>query len=300
MKRLIICCDGTWNHLEMKQPTNVVAVAQNLKLKDESDPDNPILQLSYYDEGVGTTSGNFLTEFAEKYIGGGLGFGLDHNVRQAYRFLANNYEDGDEIYCFGFSRGAYTIRSLAGLLNFAGLLSRQQLVHIFEAYELYREEKRANSAAAEAFRATHGSVPPAIKFMGCWDTVGALGLPNKIPGVNIDDKFNERFRFIDNHISPYVMNARHAVAIDEVRKEFDVTLMASPANPRALQELWFAGDHGCAGGGTVNKVPLSNIALEWLCRVAENIGLAFHDNFFTQIKHKQNPFAYYEYSRSAI
>ena len=294
MKRLVICCDGTWNHLEMKQTTNVVAVAENVVPVGMDSDGQPCLQLSFYDEGVGTASGNALTDFAEKYISGSMGFGLDHNVCQAYRFLVNNYEDGDEVYLFGFSRGAYTVRCLAGLINYAGLLRRHQLKLIKEAYELYRGAKDPQGSTAVGFREDNGTDQIAITFMGCWDTVGALGLPDKLPELDVDTKFNERFRFSDNKISPFIKHARHAIALDEKRKEFDVTLMKRGHNGQDLTQLWFAGDHGCVGGGSAHKLPLSSISLKWMCEEAQKIGLTFRDDFIPQVKKDINELASYE------
>ena len=117
MKRLIVCCDGTWQKLSSRYPTNVVKMAQAIKPQATGN----ILQIIFYDEGVGTG------DKADRIFGGALGWGIDKNIQDAYRFLCLNYEQGDEIYLYGFSRGAYTVRSLAGLIYCSGLLARNKI-----------------------------------------------------------------------------------------------------------------------------------------------------------------------------
>ena len=269
MKRLIICCDGTWNTPEMESPTNVVRLAKAVKKRGE----DGTLQLVYYDEGVGTAG------WVDKIIGGAMGEGLDVNVRQAYRFLANNHEDGDEIYLFGFSRGAYTVRSLAGLIGYAGMLQRHQLTEFTEAYELYRTNKEANAPVATAFRSSHKTEVPQIKLLGCWDTVGALGIPDKLPGIGLDRRFNRRYRWVDDQLGQHVANAMHALAIDERRREFAPTHMMSRGKEQKVEEVWFAGDHGSVGGGAKHKEPLARFALEWMVDGMERHGLSVDKNF---------------------
>lgn len=263
MKRLVVCCDGTWNTPEMESPTNVVRMAQAVYPRGR----DGCLQLVYYDEGVGTG------RWMDRIVGGAMGEGLDLNVRQAYRFLANNYEDDDEIYLFGFSRGAYTVRSLAGLIGYAGMLRRHQLTEFAEAYELYRTEKEATGAAASAFRTAHDTHVPEITLLGCWDTVGALGIPDKLPGIGLDRRFNERYKWIDTQLGPHVANALHAVAIDERRREFAPTPMERGHAEQNLEEVWFPGDHGSVGGGAQHKEPLARSALEWMADGLNRHGL---------------------------
>ena len=257
MKRLIVCCDGTWNTPEMACPTNVVKIAQAIT---EIDVSTDIQQIVFYDEGIGTQN------LLDKYAGGALGKGIDLNVQQAYRFLVLNYAPGDEIYLYGFSRGSYTIRSLAGMIGMAGMLKRHQVEWVLEAYELYRKFRRTKSKEPDKFRKMHGTEVPEITFMGCWDTVEALGLPNKVDFIKIDNAFKDRYRFVNPKLGDHVRKAAHAVAIDEERMEFDVTLM-HPSDSRGseqITEVWFPGDHGCVGGGTDCKRPLSDTALEWM------------------------------------
>ena len=263
MKRLVVCCDGTWNTPEMESPTNVVRLARAVRQRDA----NGRPQIVYYDEGVGTHGP------IDKLVGGALGAGLDFNVRQAYRFLACNYEEGDEIYLFGFSRGAYTIRSLAGMIGFAGMLGRHEITSVHKAYELYRDEKDPLEHLATEWRRSHGTKVPRIALLGCWDTVGAMGIPDKLPGIGLDELFNKRYRWVDQNLGEHVDHALHALAIDERRREFAPTLMKSVTAGQTLEQVWFPGDHGSVGGGERHKEPLSRIALEWMVAGISKLGL---------------------------
>lgn len=253
MRRLIICCDGSWQKLGSTYPTNVVKLAQAIKRRDS----HRVPQVVYYGEGIGAGNGSRLA--------GVLGLGLDEDIIEAYTFLALNHEPGDEVFLFGFSRGAYTVRSLAGLIYCSGLVERKQMRAIPEAYELYRDRSvKPGSAKARRFRNAQGERIP-IQVLGCWDTVGSLGFPSHIPGVSINRMFNKRFAFHDTRINKSVRHAFHAKAIDELRKVFKVTPM-TPMAPRSqvVEEAWFPGDHSCVGGGKKAKAPLSNRCLLWM------------------------------------
>ena len=257
-KRLIVCCDGTWNKLDSECPTNVVRVAQAVK-RTASDG---VPQIVFYDEGIGVDS--------NKIVGGVTGLGIDKNIQDAYRFLSFNYDQGDEIYLFGFSRGAYTVRSLAGMIYCSGLLSRRYITKASEAYELYRDRGlKPNDDQAKSFRKDYGKdngerVP--ITLLGCFDTVGALGIPLVPAFKKFEGQLKTRYKFHDTTLNKDVENAVHAVAIDEIREVFDVTLMTK--NPDApnqrLRQVWFPGEHGCIGGGTTAYRGLSDTVLKWM------------------------------------
>lgn len=290
MKRLVVCCDGTWNTPEMESPTNVVRLARAVLPRDA----NRRLQVVYYDEGVGTHGP------IDKLVGGAMGAGLDFNVRQAYRFLASNYEEGDEIYLFGFSRGAYTVRSLAGMIGLAGMLGRHQLTSVHEAYELYRDEKDPAEAGAAKFREVHGTTVPRIAVLGCWDTVGAMGIPDKLPGIGLDERFNKRYRWLNRNLGAHVDHALHAMSIDERRREFEPTPMYSVTRGQTLAQVWFPGDHGSVGGGEQHKEPLSRAALEWMVEsmASLDLGLAIDTRFTELLPRDHN--AYFSTNRSPI
>lgn len=264
MKRLIVCCDGTWQKLENPYPTNVVKMAQAVK----PIASDGAAQIVFYDPGIGT--GNPVN----KLFGGAFGKGIDRNIQNTYRFLCLNYVPGDEIYLFGFSRGAYTARSLAGMIYNSGLLSRPHIRKAPEAYCLYRDEVKPNDPQMIEFRRKYGDRPP-ITLLMCWDTVGSLGIPDLLPLLPLDALVNNKYRFHDTTLSRIIENALHAVAIDERRKVFDVTPMTkSPKAPdQKLHQVWFAGNHGCIGGGSEAQRGLSDSPLQWTIETIRQLGL---------------------------
>lgn len=266
-KRLVVCCDGTWNDLRMRYITNVGRLLQCLLPVDEGG-DTPIPQVAYYDDGVGADAEGF-----RRVIEGGIGKGLDNLVYEAYRFVCFNYQPGDELYFFGYSRGAYTARSVVGMLGTVGLVPRARLGQIPRAMEVYRQHRDAVQAQRE-FRAQVGSEVVNVDFLGCWDTVGALGIPDKTALFTLDRVSRARYEFHDTRLGPHVQRAAHAVAIDERRKEFSPTLMrcARGVPKSRLREVWFPGDHGCVGGGSWEKRGLSNAALCWMIETAVDMG----------------------------
>lgn len=290
MKRLVVCCDGTWATPEMESPTNVVRLARAVLPRDA----NHRLQVVYYDEGVGTHGP------IDKLVGGAMGAGLDFNVRQAYRFLTSNYEEDDEIYLFGFSRGAYTVRSLAGMIGLAGMLGRHQLTSVHDAYELYRDEKDPAGPGAAKFRESYSTQVPRITLLGCWDTVGAMGIPDKLPGIGLDELFNKRYRWVNRDLGAHVDHALHAMSIDERREEFKPTPMNSVTAGQTLEQVWFPGDHGSVGGGEHHKEPLSRATLEWMVESMASLGLGLAiDTRFTELLPRDHN-AYFSPNRSPI
>ena len=267
MKRLVVCCDGTWQNLTNLCPTNIVKLSQSVKRT----ADNGIPRIVFYGAGIGSEN--------KKILGGTTGLGIDQSIQDAYKFLSLNYVDGDEIYLFGFSRGAYTVRSLAGMIYCAGLLSRQYITEVPKAYGLYRNRNvKPSSETAANYRKDYGKnqgKPVDITLLGCFDTVGALGIP-LLPIFKIfAPLLHRRYKFYDPTLNKYVQNALHAMAIDEVREIFDVTRMIK--NPDApnqrLIEKWFPGEHGCVGGGTEEHTPLSDGALQWMIDSIKDLGL---------------------------
>ncbi len=269
MKRLIVCCDGTWQKLTSEYPTNVVKMAQAIKTVDH----NGISQVVHYSEGIGTG------DLVDRLGGGAFGWGIDNVIQNAYRFLCLNYVAGDEIYLFGFSRGAYIVRSLAGFIYNVGLLNRPYIRNTPGAYALYRnrsEETHPDSEEARTFRQQY-SQEVKITFLGCWDTVGSLGIPDQIPYFPLDNLVNRKYQFHDTRINQSIQCARHAVAVDEERKVFYVTPMHKSRSvaQQDLKQIWFPGDHSCVGGGTKAHRQLSDGVLQWMMNEAEQQGLSF-------------------------
>ena len=273
-KRLIVCCDGTWNEpdqtvennaAEETEPTNVLKVLRGVVPIDKCS----VPQVVYYDGGVGTQG------FADRYLGGGLGSGLSENIQQAYRFIANNYVDGDELFLFGFSRGAYTVRSLAGFIGGVGLLEKEHLRRVPEAYALYRLSQDERDGSLPDGRLKRLEPPPrtpiTIKFIGVWDTVGALGAPTPILGRLTRGCVG----FHDTQLGEDVTNAYQALAVDERRRPFQPNLWTGEAAPdQTIEQVWFAGVHSNIGGGYRNAC-LSKIALSWMVDRAAQHGLEF-------------------------
>jgi hypothetical protein len=209
-KRLVVCCDGTWNVPDRidrgrLSPSNVVHIALATAERDAESRQ----QLVFYDTGVGTHR-------FEHLIGGAFGFGLSRKVKDAYRFLIETYEPGDEIFLFGFSRGAYTARSTAGLIRNCGILRRDQAKRLDAGYELYRRRDNASLPSefeSQLFRRMYACEPETrIRFIGVWDTVGALGIPAGIPWLPVSwvQSFNKRWAFHDLRLSRYVDYAYQA------------------------------------------------------------------------------------------
>lgn len=261
-KHLVVCSDGTWQKINVTYPTNVA------KIKSAIEATNTSGQRVFYDSGVGTSN------IFSKIMGGIFGWGLRKNVKDCYRFLCKNYEPGDAIYLFGFSRGAYTARSLGGMIYKCGLVKTGKRRLIRKAMKLYRKRDiHPDDPEAKEFRASFSHTNkdtdnrPMITFLGCWDTVGSLGVPDLNPRLKLDEKINRKYKFHDTKLSRIIKHARHAVAIDERRKVFDVTPMTlsnSAQGKTDLKQLWFSGDHGCIGGGDKVKEPLSDITFNWM------------------------------------
>ncbi len=279
MKRLVICCDGTWQRLYGATLTNVALTARATGSRDANG--NP--QIVYYSAGVGASLDRV------SLWQGMTGADLDDNLLEAWLFINLNYEPGDQLYLFGFSRGAYTVRSLAGLLRKIGILRCPHVDKAHAALDLYRNRDiGADDPETERFRTAHCiawpriampfTAPPVdlrIRYLGVWDTVGALGIPRVLP---ISIGLNTRYEFHDTALSRSVEHARHAVAIDERRAAFSPTLWSNvqrfntPGAPARVAQMWFPGDHGGVGGGVERG--LSNCALLWVLEGAEQAGLA--------------------------
>ena len=266
MKRIIICTDGTWNrpeeNIEEDFPTNVLKLARGIAPADA----NGVKQVVFYDWGLGS--------YHNELAGGALGAGLEKNVMDGYRFLVHNYEPGDEIYLFGFSRGAYTVRSLCGLLNNCNILKGVESNRIEEAFELYKNPDHTPMDDYTVDWRNKYAIKDSnkITFVGVWDTVGAVGLPFSFFGL-----IKDKHCFYDKKLGSNVTTARHALSLDEIRDDFEPTIW-EPNNNVDLRQVWFAGVHSDVGGGyktDPDGTTLADIPLLWLMREAKLKGLAF-------------------------
>lgn len=276
-QRLILLFDGTWN--DPTNQTNVYRIAGHILEYDES-----VRQKFFYDPGVGT--GNL-----DQLRGGVFGYGLSKNLIQGYEWLAKRYTDLDEIWVFGYSRGAYTARSLVGLIRKCGLLRIVTPKLLEEAENIYRDKKlHPDSEQCREFRLNYGrdAEPPRIRFIGVWDTVGALG----IPGTNISE--SGRYAWHDTTLSSHTDYAYQAVALDEHRFAYDVSLWTSddglkkPKNIE-VEQRWFIGAHSNVGGGNGSSDLLADISLQWMMEKASSAGLKMRNFTARNDAWKSNP-----------
>jgi uncharacterized protein (DUF2235 family) len=256
-KNIIICTDGTWDNAT--EDTNVVKMSRMLLRTSQ--------QVVFYDDGVGV-DGTPL----EKLTGGAFGNGIFQKVKNGYSQIAQVYEKDDNLFLFGFSRGAYTARSIAGMIANCGLPTGGFDDTLVEgAFNAYRNP--AQRAAILAGLSKYNLYDGGITMVGVWDTVGALGIPALFGGIEAD------CQFLNTSLHPDVLNAYHAVSIDERRAEFPATLW-QPANPPSpnqnLVQVYFSGVH-CDVGGGYPETQLSDITFGWMASHAKDLGALFND-----------------------
>lgn len=286
MKRLILCSDGTWNRpgiTDNGKPvkSNVELIFNCIGKGSENTP-----QLKFYETGVGSS----LYDKIGNIISGINGSGIDEKIKNLYTFLVLNYSPGDEIYFFGFSRGAYTVRSVAGFILNCGILKPDCLHLLDTAYGLYRNRNAYTKPSSDymaGFRKNYSieNCTP-IKFMGVWDTVGSLGIP-----LNFYNKYNKaKYKFHDVKLGSHIQYAYHAVAVDERRKSFQPTLWELTQegidSNQKVEQRWFCGVH-CNIGGGYSETGLSDLALIWMIEKAIGTGLdisapaLLNNNYYT-------------------
>jgi uncharacterized protein (DUF2235 family) len=309
MKRIVICMDGTWQSLSQERLTNIGIVARSVAHKETRQDGSFVHQTVIYTQGVGSSVGalaqrTFLQTAMSSFnrlAGGAFGEGLEDAILDTYLRLAFDYEAGDEIYIFGFSRGAFAARRLSGLINTAGIVSRRYTHKARDAFRLYYEKPRDNATdeqkqehekEARQFRMLYGKGGrnadgsrrptedvPAISYLGVFDTVAQRGFGDVMASFTPWYE-KEKFRFKNYRVSPNVLNARHAVAVDEARLGFPALLWdgIEDDNARigreAYQQRWFVGTHGDIGGGEDSK--LSALTLKWIAEGARDAGLRFY------------------------
>jgi len=276
-KRIVICSDGTGNTAIVGRGSNVFKTFEAVDLNGHKHDASLTPQIALYDDGVGTEDFKPLKIFA-----GMTGWGLSRNVKQLYKELVRVYDPGDEIFMFGFSRGAFTIRTLAGFIGTCGVLDRNKCCGttaselergIRRAYRVYRSCYRTRLVQmimgppsrdrGTAFK-EHCSHDARITFIGVWDTVDAVGLPFHIS--NVINSVIYRYKFPDRRLSQVVDRACHALAIDDERHSFHPLLWdetADDAGSGRIEQVWFAGAHSNVGGG-YPKHGMSLVALDWM------------------------------------
>ena len=267
-KRIIFCADGTWD--EPGKDTNVYKIYKALTTSAD--------QVPYYDDGVGSDG-----LLIQKLTGGAFGAGLYQKIKDGYTKISHVYEQGDEVYLFGFSRGAYTARSLAGMIAICGLPTENFTDDdVNTAFNAYRNKDQRAQLLAELNK-TCDLYDAKLTMVGVWDTVGSLGIPAIFGGVS-----PILYGFLDTSLHPDVLNAYHALAIDERRAEFPATLWTSSAPGQTMEQVWFCGVH-CDVGGSYpadsDGSALSDLTLAWMVSKASALGVQFAP------KHWRNTFS---------
>ncbi len=265
MANLVICADGTWNRpeedLQQDEPTNVLKLARSIRPRQ-----GDLEQHVFYDWGLGS--------YHNAFAAGVTGSGIHKNILDGYRYIVQNYAAGDEIYLFGFSRGAYTVRALCGLIYNCGIVTRPNARLIEAAWKIYKSASRANHPDgdnARQFRRDNSHRSRRVRFVGVWDTVGALGIPFSLLGL-----LDRKDEFYDTKMGSNVVTARHALAIDERREDFEPTVW-TPRKGVDLRQVWFAGVHSDIGGAygpdRETGACVSDTALAWMLDEAGAAGL---------------------------
>lgn len=300
MTSIAIFCDGTWNNKDRTEhDTSVARIFQAL----EADVAAGRTDVKpYYIEGLGADNeARSIGRFIDKWRGGALGRGLTANIREGYKFLCDTYKAGDKIYIFGFSRGAYTARSLAGMVRASGLVSKESDIN--KAMHRYRDpdaKTRPSTDESNAFRAEKSpdfyttqseldwrkrngkaeGAPIEIAYLGIFDTVGTAGIPGVLSQLGL---IPEGHGFHDLELSSMVKAGRHAIGLDEQRKLYKHTEWSNlpELNRKAgadakggarYRQEWFPGDHGMIGGSGPNR-QISNTVMAWILEGAEVAGL---------------------------
>jgi uncharacterized protein (DUF2235 family) len=267
-KRIVYCADGTWQ--TPLNNTNVYRLYKALTVTAD--------QVTYYDDGVGADATG-LTRTLE----GAFGAGILQKIQDGYTKIAHVYEPGDAIFLFGFSRGAYTARSLAGMIATCGMPTGAFSDNcVTQAFAAYRDP--VNRASILAGLTACGLGQATIQMVGVWDTVGSLGIPAIFGGV--DEK---SYGFLDTSLHPDINNAYQCLAVDEHRPQFPATLWTSaPVAGQTIEQVWFSGCHSDVGGGTPSAggvdaaTRLSDITLGWMASKAQALGLTMDPTMSAQ------------------
>jgi uncharacterized protein (DUF2235 family) len=315
-RAVILLSDGTGNSAAKLAKTNVWRTYQAIDL---SGPD----QIAEYDDGVGTSSIKLLA-----LLGGAFGWGLKRNVLHLYKFLCRNYRDGDRIFGFGFSRGAFTIRVLTGLVLSQGLVrwhSEEELDLLARAaYREFREKRfrrkfslawvgrlvlsvivavRNSATGRKPYDSGRNRQVPSIAFLGLWDTVDAYGMPIEELKIGID-KFIWPLYFDSLKLDKRVERAYHALALDDARATFhplvwDESAEPLDVTPKRVNQVWFAGMHSNVGGGYPDDA-LSRVSLLWVLDNARGAKLRMKSDVVDEYRLAATPYGRMYDSRSGL
>ncbi|KAI8635092.1 hypothetical protein F5Y19DRAFT_135490 [Xylariaceae sp. FL1651] len=314
-KRIVVCCDGTWQNSDngyvkaskkhpvpsLQIPSNVTRISRCFKTTCS----DGTFQIIYYQSGVGSNSGAL-----DRLFGGAFGVGISENIREAYAFVCANYVDGDEIVLLGFSRGAFTARSVGGMISDLGLLTRDGMDYFYPIFKdmqnwsndkyddpfpttpfsnkpkgdsaasIYREQLVEKGYSRVKENMGQGDLIRVLAI-GVWDTVGSLGIPDVeiLSRLGVKRSTHE-YQFYNTHLSNRIQHGFHALALDETRGPFSPTLWERRPQEQGtsdLRQVWFPGSHGNIGGGWSDQ-GFANTTLAWMMDQLSSVGCEFrHD-----------------------
>lgn len=296
-KNIVLCSDGTGNKGGYTPDSNVYKIYKAIDIHNKDKQ-----QTTFYDNGIGTETNKYVRAAA-----GALGLGFKTNVCDLYAFLARNYKPGDQVYLFGFSRGASTTRAFAGFISTCGLVDGRVMKEdelqdsVKEAYRAYVKFSKKSSLAKKWREEKSRNIIP-IKFIGVWDTVSSLGFPQKWVIISLGmlvlnvifkvlDHLSDLFfphRFYNYKLTENVEFAYQALAIDDARTSFWPRVWNETNHSKPVEQVWFAGMHSNVGGG-YHRAGMAHVALEWMMVRAQKQGLIFKNNFFQTVRDDANP-----------
>lgn len=301
-KRLVLCLDGTWNSpydvKEREDQHKVLKPSNTLKICRAVRPTNATTsqaQIAFYHNGIGSLAeyqgmANQLLHYIDHFLGGMWGAGFEGNVEDALHFLVLNFEAGDEIFIFGFSRGAATARAITHFLDWSGGLPKKEdayyLPLLFRAYvdnhgtikaqevlEKINEDRQKQKKPLSPLKEFS---PTIVKYLGVWDTVMALG--SRFRSASASTSTHEKSFYLSETPAACVHHARQALAIDEARYDFRPEIWTKSRETQFLEQRWFAGAHSNVGGGYLHD-GLANIAFHWVLDGAKDEGLDIDENY---------------------
>jgi uncharacterized protein (DUF2235 family) len=272
-KNIVVFSDGTGQEGGKGNNTNVYKLFNLIEDRTQN-------QISFYDRGLGTGW--------RKITGNVGGMGISKNIRECYEFIFEHYQAGDNIFLFGFSRGATTVRSLSAFIHLFGILPKSRPELIKQAYKIYKiSDDDEREKLADDFVKRHHNQWCKIKFLGVWDTVAALGIPFKTIDVIVNFFPFFRHKYHNLKLSNSVINARHALAIDDERKTFHPKIWDKEIkDDQTMKQVWFSGMHTDVGGG-YKEHKLSDIPLTWMVMEAKEFGLRIYPK--NKVEINQNP-----------
>ncbi|KAK5945183.1 hypothetical protein PMZ80_002387 [Knufia obscura] len=309
-KRIIVACDGTWMDSDSvdQVPSNVTRIIRAIPpvgVDHTGSEPKPITQVTFYQNGIGTGSGGWYNQYIGKYVSGATGEGLAFNIREAYNFICANYHRGDEVILLGFSRGAFTARSISTFIKQLGLLTPKGLSHLIEItddweHQLNKDYKspypdepfsnRPNFSTPEYHKTLHELKMTRqnidIKCVAVWDTVGALGLPTV---ALFPQPAAKEFAFVDTRVEDNIEYAFHALGLDEKRRSYAPSIWFKPSEqklPKVLKQTWFPGVHSDVGGSYAND-DIANITLAWMVgQLEEHKLVTFNRDYIVRQVHR--------------